>query len=127
MNDEELQNRIEKGLIGESPDEKAYHMVFGVLKKEITYQLPSDFAGKVIRSMQTVSQQSTAREMVWLYAGLVSFMIAAGVAVAMTDFKINFGVLKFISGYPGLIVFGILFILSLQWIDKRFVKKPMVN
>ena len=125
MNDEELQNKIEKGQIGNSPDEKAYHMVFGVLKKEITYQLPSDFAGKVIRSMQAVSQQSTAREMVWLYAGLVSFVIAAGVAVTMTDFKINFGVLKFISGYPRLIVFGILFILSLQWVDKKLVRKSV--
>jgi hypothetical protein len=40
----------------------------------------------------------------------------------MTNFKLNFGVLRFISGYPGLFVFGALFILALQWIDKKLIR-----
>ena len=127
MTDEELQNSIEKGFAGQGSDEEAYRRVFDTLKREPSFKLPSDFAGKVIRSLQPVPQPSAIRELAWLYVGLISFVIAAGIAIFLTGFTINLGVLKFISGYPGLILFGALFILALQWIDKRFVKKSMVS
>ncbi len=127
MTDEESQNRIEKGIAGEGLDDQAYRRVFAVLKREPSYQLPPDFAAKVIRSMQLAPQQYTTLEFIWLYTGLIAFVIAAGITIFLTGFEINLGVLKFLSSYPGLIVFGALFILALQWIDKRFVKKPMVS
>ncbi len=77
--------------------------------------------------MQLAPQQSAIHEFIWLYAGLIAFVVAAGITIFLTGFKINLGVLKFISSYPGLIVFGALFILALQWIDRRFVKKPTVS
>ena len=127
MTDEELQNNIEKGFAGQGSDDEAYRRVFAVLKREPSFKLSSDFAGKVIRNMHVVPQLSATSELVWLYVGLFSFVIVAGIAIFLTGFKINLGVLKFISGYPGLIVFGALFILALQWIDKRFVRKPTIS
>ena len=125
MTDEELQNSIESGVRDESLDGKAYRRVFDALRKEPTYQLPSNFAIEVIRRMQPVQQTSTIRETVWLYAGIIAFIVAAGIAIFLTDFKINFGALTFISSYPGLIIFGALFILSLQWVDKKLVRKSV--
>jgi len=126
MTDEELQNNIEKGFAGQESDGEAYRRVFDALKREPSFKLSSDFADRVIQSMQTVPKPSSINELVWLYVGLFSFVIVAGIVVFLTGFTIHFGALKFISGYPGLIVFGALFILSLQWIDKRFVKKPTI-
>lgn len=121
MTDEELQNSIERGLAGQGPDGEAYRRVFDALKKEPSFKLSSDFASKVI---QNRPQRTTTSELTWLYVGLFSFVIVAGIAIFLTGFKLDPGVLNFISGYRGLIAFGALFILTLQWIDKRFVKKP---
>ena len=121
MSDEELQGRIEGGFSGNSPDERAYRIVFDALRREPQYQLPTDFASRVIKGLHPVT--SSSRDMVWLGVGIVSFIIAMAVAVAKTDFRINMGVLKFISGYPGLIAFGIVFVLALHWIDKRIVRR----
>ena len=64
--------------------------------------------------------------MVWLYLGIFSFIIAMAVAVALTGFKVNMGVLKFIASYPGLFVFGTIFILALHWIDRRAINKQTI-
>ena len=113
-------------------EERAYRTVFDAMKKGPSYKLPSNFADKVMVKIEMASQRSSSRELVWLYLGLASFVIAAGVAMVMTNFgelnfgelnfdKIDLGALKFISGYPGLFIFGGLFILGLQWIDKKFI------
>lgn len=122
MTEEELQNSFEKGFKGHSLEDRAYRTVFDVLQKQPDYQLPSNFADKVIIKIDLATQRSTAREMTWLYLGLASFVVAAGVVMVMTNFKIDFGALKFISGYQGLIIFGALFILGLHWIDKKFIR-----
>ena len=122
MTEEELQNSVEKGFRGQSLDDRAYRTVFDVLQKQPDYKLPSNFADKVIVKIDLATQGSTAQEMTWLYLGLASFVFAAGIAMVMTNFKINFGALKFISGYPGLLLFGTLFILCLHWIDKKFIR-----
>ena len=127
MTEEELQNNIERGSVGQGSDAEAYRRVFDALKKEPFFMLSSDFAGKVILRIRSVPQPTSTRELVWLYAGLFSFVIVTGISIFLTGFTINFGMLKFISGYPWLIVFGALFILALQWIDKHFVKKPTVS
>ena len=126
MSEEELQNSIERGLAGNGPGELAYRTVFSALKQSPSYQLPSDFADRVLHRMEAVAEKSSSRELVWLYVGLISFIIAAGIAIAMTGFKINFGALKFISGYSGLLIFGAAFILGLNWLDKKIIHKTAV-
>ena len=121
MTEEELQNSVENGFKGKDFNGRAYRMVFDVLQKEPSYKLPSDFADKVMLRIDMASQRSSSQEMVWLYVGLIFFVIAGGVVIAMSNFKINFGVFKFISGYSGLLTFGGLFILGLQWIDRKFI------
>ncbi len=126
MNEEELQNSIERGLAGNGPEELAYRTVFSALRQSPSYQLPSGFADRVLNRMEAVGEKSSSRELVWLYVGLISFTIVGGIAIAMTGFKINFGALKFISGYSGLLIFGAAFILGLQWLDKKIIHRTTV-
>ena len=107
MTDEELQGRIEKGEISDNRDSRAYTKVFRVLRSEPEFKPPINLAERVVLRVD-LSSGKTSRDMVWLYAGLAACFVAMIVAVLMTDFKVNLGVLKFISGYSGLFVFGIL-------------------
>ena len=50
------------------------------------------------------------------------FALAAVVAIVLTDFKVSFGALKFMAGYPGLFIFGAAFVLVLQWLDNKLVR-----
>ncbi len=122
MTDEELQGRIEKGEISDNRDSRAYTKVFRVLRSEPEFKPPINLAERVVLRVD-LSSGKTSRDMVWLYAGLAACFVAMIVAVLMTDFKVNLGVLKFISGYSGLFVFGILFVLALHWVDRKIVRK----
>ena len=118
--DEELQKRIENGQrVDLSPDSKAYHKIFDALKKE-PYQLPSNFADKVVNLIK-VNNNSLSKDYFWFGLGLFSFIVAAIYAVSRTDFRINLGALKFISGYSGFLIFGLAFILLIQYLDKQFI------
>ncbi len=122
--DEALQRRIEKGERNdESPDARAYQKVFEILKKD-PYHPPAHFADKIISVVETRSS-SLFKDYFWFGVGLLSFMGAAIVVVGLTNFKLNFGAFKFISGYSGLIVFGVAFILLIQYLDKQLLKNKM--
>ena len=123
MTDEELQSNLEKNPVGESLDERSYRKVFQILRKEPSFQLTSHFANQVMSRLRLNSDVSFQRDIYWLSAGIGGFIVAMIVTVVLTDFRFTLGGLKFIAGYPGLFVFGILFILGLQWIDKRIVHK----
>jgi uncharacterized membrane protein len=73
--------------------------------------------------MEAATSKSSSRDMVWLYLGIVAFVVATGVAIALTGFKIHVGAFRFVSGYSGLFIFGAAFILALQWIDRSFIRK----
>jgi|SRR6185295_5905373 len=127
MNEEELQDKIEKGLAGNSADDNAYRRVFDALKREPTFQLPADFAGAVLRKRQPAKPVEAGREIFWIYAGIAAFVIAAGISIFLTGFTLNFGVLRFLPSHAGLVIFGIAFIIALQWVDKRFIKRSSFN
>jgi hypothetical protein len=121
INDEELQDQIEKSTSAiEGVEAQAYKRVFDALKKEPDFYLSASFADKVVAKME--ARKESSRDFIWIGAGVVSFIIAAIVSVVLTDFKLNFGAFKFIAGYPGLVAFGIVFILALQWVDKKLVR-----
>ncbi len=125
IGDEELQNQIEKtGLAGDELDAQSYKRVFNALKKEPEFQLPGNFADKVIARIEIKTESSG--DFFWIAFGILAFVVAAIVSVVLTDFKFTFGAFKFITGYPGLIVFGIVFILGLQWLDRKLVR-PSVS
>ncbi len=122
MTDEELQGRIEKGEFSDNRDSRTYVKIFEALRREPEFRVSINLAETILRQVDFSSRRSS-RDLVWLYTGLVACFVAMIVAVLLTDFKINFGALRFISGYPGLFVFGILFVLALQWVDRKIVRK----
>ena len=122
MTDEDQQGLIEKGLEFGGRDSHAYVKIFEGLRSEPEFVLPSNFSGKVIHRLSLTSSRSSY-DMAWLCSGLAACLVAMIVSVLMTDFKINFGAFGFISGYPGLITFGILFVLALQWVDRKIVRR----
>jgi len=119
--DENLQNEIEKGdapIVG--IEASAYKKVFDVLKKEPDFTLPVNFADKVVARIE--AKKESSRDLIWIGAGVATFIIAAIISVALTNFRFNFGAFRFISGYPGLVAFGVVFILALQWVDKKLIR-----
>ena len=119
--EEELQNQIEKtGMLADGVDAYAYKKVFNALKQEPDFHLPGNFADRVIQKIEV--KKETSSDFIWFGLGIFLFAAAAIVAIVLTDFKVSFGALKFMAGYPGLFIFGAAFILGLQWLDKKLVR-----
>jgi hypothetical protein len=122
----ELQEKIEAGHApdDESPDTRAYQQVFHALGKQPAYTLPDTFADKVLRKIEQKQERSLRFEYFWLGAGIFLLLAACVTAIVMTGFKFEAGFLRNMAGYKGLVLFGILFILFLHWVDKRFIHHP---
>ena len=121
--EEELQNQIEKGLVDESSeDARAYQRVFDALKKEPDFHVSLPFADRIIALVDTKEEQ---RDYWWLAAGIFLIVIALIISLVLTSAHWTSGVFTFVSGYPGLIGFGVAFILLLQWVDRKVIKKQM--
>jgi hypothetical protein len=123
--EQELQNDIEKGLAGDHTlDTKAYSLVFSALKKEPDYHVALPFADRIILFLEKKEEK---RDYWWMGVGIFLSVIALIVTLAITQTQWTAGVFTFLSGYSGLVVFGIAFILLLHWVDKRVIKKHLVN
>jgi hypothetical protein len=120
--DDELQDRVEKGVVDPTADARAYQKIFDALKKE-PYHLPDHFADKVVD--RALAQRGLSKDYFWFGMGLFSFVVATIIAIRLTDFNFSFGALKFISGYSGLFTFALAFILLIQYIDRQFIKGKM--
>jgi hypothetical protein len=122
---EELQNKFDREeFSGEDIDAQAYQKVFDALKREPEYTLPVYFADRLITLIESKEKaKEVSRDKLWLGLGLFSFIVALAIALALTDFKLSVGVFHFVAGYPGLILFGIAFIVLLNWIDKKIIQK----
>ena len=124
MNDEELQDAVEKGMIDDSLDSVAYQKVFNALRQEPSYQLNYRFADKV---MAVIGEKEIKKERTferWVVAaGVILFIIAFAVATALSHFKLSAGAFRFVSNYLPLILFGVAFVMILQWADKKLLHK----
>lgn len=120
--EEELQHQIEKGLVNESEDARAYQRVFDALKKEPDFHVSLPFADRIIA---IIEKKEEKRDYWWMAAGIFLTVIAMIVSLVLTSPHWTTGVFTFLSGYPGLVAFGIGFILLLQWIDKKVIKKQI--
>ena len=119
--DEELQNQIERADSSvDGIDAYAYKKVFDALKQEPDFHLPTNFADKVVQKIEAKKESSS--DFLWFGIGIFMFAVAAIVSIVLTDFKVSFGAFKFISGYPGLFIFGLGFILFIQWLDKKLLR-----
>ena len=128
-NEEELQSQIEKSAATDNgPDSRSYRLIFDVLKKEPSFKLSSGFEDKVIQRIE--EKKEAAKDSAWIWIGVASFIIAAGVSAALTSFNFNsfnfdLGAFKFLAGYPGLFIFGVLFVLGLQVLDKKIIRPSL--
>ena len=121
MKEEELQNKIEAGMPVQSDDGEAYQHVFTALKQEPAFYVSLPFADRIIARIEKREEQ---RDFRWLAFGIFLSVVALIVVLVITN-AWTVGVFSFISGYPGLVVFGIAFILFLQWVDKRVLRKHL--
>jgi hypothetical protein len=118
--EEELQLKIEQGLSVEpSLDAQLYRKIYGGLKQETEFQLPVHFADKLIERLEGQSKKS--HDHLWIALGVGTFVVAASIVIYVTGFRANLGVFKFLSGYAGLVVFGVAFIVGLQLLDKKII------
>lgn len=124
QHDEELQNNLESGLPpkGDPLDVKAYQAVFQALKKEPGFSLPPDFARRVA-SRVAARQGGFSRDYFWFGAGIFFLVISFVATVLYTGFRLDFGFLKPMADYQGLALFGIAFIILLNWLDRKLVKE----
>lgn len=100
-------------------DEKFEDVVLKALEKGASFELPNDFADRVVRRIQL--QKESQRDRWWLVVGIVSLIGAFVFAFANVEFKPSVGVFTFFKGYWGLAIFGVLFVVALQVIDKRII------
>ncbi len=118
---EELQDLIEKGLFNEWDDEaQAYQRVYDVLKKEPDFHVSPPFADRIVA---IIEKKEENRAYWWMVAGIFLMVLALIVSFALTNTHWTAGVFTFISSYAGLVVFGVAFILLLQWVDRKVTKK----
>ena len=121
MKDEELQKQLEAGMPAHNDDGEAYQLVFNALKKEPAFHVSLPFADRIIAKIEKREEQ---RDFRWLAFGIFLSVIALIIALVITN-AWTIGVYSFSSGHPGLIVFGIAFVLLLQWVDKRVLRKHL--
>lgn len=119
--EEELQNQIERGLAThDSEDALAYQRVFDSLKKEPNFHVSLPFADRLIA---LIEKKEERRDYWWMAIGISLSVIALIVVLVITKVNWTTGAFTFISKYAGLVAFGIAFILMLQWVDKKIIKK----
>lgn len=123
INEEELQKSIETGSAAEAnaADVDAYKKVFRALRKEPEIALSHNFADKIIARIIEKQKREEAKDLFWFGTGLFFLIVAFIATILYTGFSMNLGFLKDMSGYAGLLIFGIAFILVLHWIDKRIL------
>lgn len=122
MSDEEVQREVELGNNPLHPSARVYRKVFDVLRKEPGYLLPGSFADRAVRRIVAAH---SSKDIYWFYAGLFSLGVAGLVATILVHARFGVGVFKFISGYPGLVIFGLAFVLFLQWLDRKYIRKSI--
>jgi hypothetical protein len=123
--DEELQNKFLTGGTDDSLDGTTYKKVFDAISTEPHVNLPINFADKVVQQIETKEANSTGKEMRWLAAGIFLLVIGAVVGAVLSGFRPSFGAFKFWESYPGLFVFGLIFLFFIQWLDKTIIGKGL--
>jgi hypothetical protein len=124
MNKEEyLQDQIERGKVDNSTDSLAYQKVFNALKKETASGLSPDFADRVLSIVPGHKTATSHLELLLAVIGGTFTIVMLIVAVMLTGFKLDLGILKSASSFRGVLFFGAGFILLLNWIDKLVVRK----
>lgn len=122
--EEDLQNKIEQGLTNDDINSEAYQYVFKSLKKEPAFHVSISFSDRVVSMLDKKEER---RDYWWMAGGIFLSVIALIVTLVIVKTEFTTGIFTFLSGYKGLVVFGVAFILILHWVDKKVIKKHLVN
>jgi len=122
LTDEELQTKIEQGLTEASADAQAYQHVFKVLKIDPEFNLPIQFANRLISLLEKKEEK---RDYFWLAMGILLSIISLIATIALVAERWSINSFSFLSSNVGLVVFGVLFVAFLQWVDRRVVRKHL--
>ncbi len=121
--EEELQNQIEQGIKNhDSDDALAYQHVFNSLKKEPDFHVSLRFADRIVA---LIEKKEERKDYWWMAAGIFMFVITLIVTLAIAKITWTTGAFTFIPEHYGLVGFGIVFILLLQWVDKKVIRKQL--
>lgn len=123
-NEEEIQKSLERGEMpnGDELDIRAYRQIFRALEKEPGFELPADFAARIITRVKLRQQKRDSRDYFWFVAGLFFLAVASLTTILFSGLRFDLGFLKAMSDYKGLAVFGVAFVVFLNWLDKRLVR-----
>lgn len=120
--DERIQQQVEKGIKEDGVDAEAYRLVFRALKKEETLaKLPDDFGSRV-STLAFAKRKSFDWDKLFLLSGLFALLGALGYSIAATEFALSLGAFQFLSNYSYFVIFAIVVVGLLQWIDKKILK-----
>lgn len=104
-------------------DVEAVSRMLSVLEKEDrSVHLSGNFSAGIIQKI--VQKQKRENRFSWFgyLAGVLGIIVSLIISLLVVDFKIDLGFLKGISSYSGLFLFGIAFILVLNFIEKRIIR-----
>lgn len=122
--DEELQRDLEAGRTpkGEGLDVKAYQQVFRALNNDPGFEVSPSFARNVVDSLAK-QRRTDQLDYFWFGAGIFFLIISSIATILFVKFRLEFGFLSAMVDYKELALFGLVFIVFLNWLDKRLVRK----
>jgi flagellar biogenesis protein FliO len=119
--DEIIQKQTEEGNAPSNADGEAYRLIFDSLRKDHSYKLPADFAKKV--SSIAITKKAFDWDKFFFIIGGLGFVIMLIYSVVSIQATFSIGVFRFFSSYAGLSIFAIVFVVLLNWLDKKFINK----
>ncbi len=124
--EEEIQRQVEEGRAPSTDaNTRAYQRVFDALKQEPDFELPARFEDNVLQTIEATEKATERKETYWLIAGVFVLIMASIIGAILVGFKPSFGAFEFLSRYTGLFIFGVVFILLLQWVDRKIVHRTI--
>ncbi len=89
---------------------------------EPDFRLPDGFEDRLISMIEASNRIERRLEIFMIGFGSLLFLIALIAAIVITDFKLSLPGFSFPTSHAGLILFGILFIVALNILDKRLIQ-----
>lgn len=124
INEEELQQRAESGDFDSGLDSRAYQKVYRALKVEKpAAPLSMSFADDVVQRVKAKQRTRKFLEEHLIFLVSIIAIIAAGTyCIATFQFRFNMGFLTRLSPYSGVLGFGIVLIILLNLLERKFLR-----
>lgn len=125
--DEHIQHAMESGSepAGDRLEIAAYHEVFRRLANQPELKITSDLESIVLARIIKRRQQQSRRDYIWLGIGIFSLLLACLIALVFSNFKLPSAMFSRIPSITGVIIFGIVFVLLLNGLDKKIHLKQV--